>query len=59
MVISSKEEALRIIQRMPDDATLEEIIYRRYFRQRVDRGLQELEEGRTISHAEQKRSFAG
>lgn len=57
MATNGKHAALQIIQRMPDDATLEEIMYQLYFRQRVGRGLQELEEGKTISHAELKRSL--
>jgi len=58
MATNSKQAALQIIQRMPDDTTLEEIMYQLYFRERVDRGLQELEKGKTIPHAELKRSLA-
>lgn len=54
----SKQTALKIISRMPDDASLEDIMYELYFRQRVDRGLRELQEGKTLSHQEVKRSLA-
>jgi predicted transcriptional regulator len=54
----SKQAALRIIESMPDDASLEDIMYELYFRQRVDRGLRELEEGHTVSHEEVQRSIA-
>jgi len=55
--MSTKQVALRMIKRMPDDASLESIMYELYFRQRVDRGLRELDEGKTISHKEVKRSL--
>ena len=54
----NKQTALKIISRMPDDASLEDIMYELYFRQRVDRGLRELQEGKTLSHQEVKRSLA-
>jgi hypothetical protein len=58
MAISAKQAALKVIESMPEDASLEEVMYELYFRKRVDRGLRELEEGKTISHAEIKRSLA-
>ena len=58
MATSAKEAALRIIQQMPDDSSLEQLMYELYFRKRVDRGLRELQEGKTISHEEVKRSVA-
>ncbi len=57
MAISTKQAALRMIGRMPDDASLEDIMYELYFRQRVDRGLRELDEGKMVSHEEVKRSL--
>ena len=57
MARSAKQEALRMIGRMPDDVSLEDVIYELYFRQRVDRGLRELDAGKTVSHEEVKRSL--
>ncbi len=57
MATSTKQAALRMIERMPDDASLEDIMYELYFRKRVDRGLRELDEGKTVSHEEVKRSL--
>ena len=48
----AKDSALKIIDAMPEEASLEDIMYELYFRQRVDQGLQELEEGKTVSHDE-------
>ena len=57
MALSTKEPALRMIERMPDDASLEAIMYELFFRERVDRGLQEFDEGKTVSHEEIGRSL--
>ncbi len=57
MPISGKQAALRMIERLPDDVSLEDVMYELYFRQRVDRGLRELDEGKTVSHQEVKRSL--
>jgi len=55
--VSPKQVALKMIEQMPADASLEDIIYELYFRQRVDRGLQELDAGKTISHEEVKQNL--
>ena len=57
MKTTPKQAALRLIESMPADATLEEIMYTLHFRQRVDRGLRELSAGRTVSHEAVKRSL--
>ena len=57
MTITPKQAALKVIELMPADASLEDIMYELYFRQRVDRGLQEFDEGLTISHEEVKRNL--
>lgn len=57
MAKSIKQEALRVIGQMPDDASLEDIMYELYFRQRINRGLREIEEGKTVSHEEVKRGL--
>jgi hypothetical protein len=58
MALSNKEAALRIIEQMPEDASLEEIMYGLFFRERVDRGLREASGGKTIPVDEVKRSLA-
>lgn len=46
----AKRVALKIIERMPDDASLEDLMGALYVHQRLNRGLLELKEGETISH---------
>ena len=53
-----KKVALKVIERMPEDASLEDLMYELYFRQRVDRGLRELEKNKTVSHEDVKRSVS-
>jgi predicted transcriptional regulator len=52
-----KEEARKLIERLPDDATWEDLQYEIYVRQAVDAGLKDSEEGRTISHEEARKRF--
>lgn len=43
---SSKQEVIELIQSLPDDSTLEEIQYHLYVRQKILRGLRDVEDGR-------------
>jgi predicted transcriptional regulator len=53
-----KTTALRIIESMSDDASLEDIMYELFFRQRIDLGLEEQRQGLTVSQDDVKRSLA-
>lgn len=55
---SPKHTAIRLIEESPDDVSYEDIMYELYFRHRVDRGLEELDQSQTVSHEELKRSLA-
>jgi len=57
MVLSAKEAAIEVIQHLPDDASLEDIMYALYVRQTVESGLRDVAEGRTVSHEEVFRSI--
>lgn len=47
-----KEELREIVEELPDDATYEDLQYRLYVRRKVERGLKDIEEGRTLTHDE-------
>ena len=49
-----KENVIAMIQQMPDDASVADIMAELYFRQKVDKGLRELDEGKGIPHEEVK-----
>lgn len=46
-----KTKIVRIIQDLPDDATVEDAMERLYFLAKIERGLQQ-SDGETISHEE-------
>jgi len=50
--MTTKELVIEMIQRMPQDATLTDIMAELYVRQKIDVGLRELDEGKTLSQEE-------
>ena len=52
---SAKEEVRRILERIPDGASFEDIQYHIYVREKIDRGLEDVEQGRVISQEEVER----
>jgi predicted transcriptional regulator len=54
---STKERVLEAVRQLPDDATVEDAMERLYFLAKVERGLRDAEEGRTISHEEVRERF--
>ncbi|CAN5341461.1 hypothetical protein BH10PLA2_BH10PLA2_23030 [soil metagenome] len=57
MTGSIKEEARRLVERLPDDATWEDLHYEIHFRQSVEAGIKASDEGRVVSHEEARRRF--
>jgi predicted transcriptional regulator len=57
LAASIKEEARQLVDRLPDDATWEDLQYQIYFRQAVDAGLKDSEEGRVVPLEEVRRRF--
>lgn len=53
-----KQAALRIIERLPDQASWDEILYHIYAKQKVEMGLADVRAGRTVSHEEVKTEHA-
>lgn len=49
---TAKEEVLRILELLPEDASFEDIRYHIYVRQKIDQGLKDVEAGRTLSEEE-------
>ncbi|NNE48294.1 MAG: hypothetical protein HKN37_16705 [Rhodothermales bacterium] len=54
-----KERVLDAVRELPDDATVEDAMERLYFLAKVEKGLQQAEAGRTVSHEEAKRRLLG
>ena len=47
---SPKQAARRLVDRLADDASFEDIQYELYVVQQVERGLRDVEAGRTVTH---------
>jgi hypothetical protein len=52
-----KEEAHRLVDRLPADATWEDLQYAVYVRQAIEAGLKDSRGGRTVPSAEARRLF--
>jgi len=48
----SKEEILKLIERLPDNATEADVMEELYFRSQVEKGLKDAAEGRILSHTQ-------
>ncbi|MCI0607222.1 hypothetical protein L0156_29920 [bacterium] len=46
---SVKEEARRIIEKLPEDSTWDDLMYEIYVRQAIEAGLEDSKAGRTLS----------
>ena len=53
----AKQEALETIGKLPDDADMDEIMYRRYVLDKVRKGQKAVEDGRTITSKDLKLSL--
>lgn len=54
----AKAEALAMIQNLPDDVTTGTIMEELFFRQQVEKGLQDVAEGRVLTQEELKERIA-
>jgi len=57
--MTEKQRALEVVQHLPDDATLEDAIERLCFIAKVQKGVDQLDNGQGIAHEEAKRRIAG
>jgi len=55
MATTTKQAVIEMIERLPDDASVEDIMAELYFRRKVDEGLRQLDAGEGVDHKEAKR----
>ena len=55
---TAKEEVRKMLDQIPDDASLEDIQYHIYVCQKIERGLEDIEEGRVLSQEEVERRMS-
>lgn len=53
-----KEEAKKLIDKLPDQATWDDIMYEFYVKRKIEIGIKAAEEGRVTSHEEVRRRFS-
>jgi len=51
-MLGVKQEVMKLIQSLPDEVTVDDIMAELYFKSQVDAGLKELNEGKGISNEE-------
>lgn len=49
---TAKQEVSDLLNRLPDNCTLEDVQYHLYLLQKIERGLKDIEEGRTYTQEE-------
>ena len=52
-----KNEAKRLVEELPDDATWDDLMYRIYVRQSIEAGLRDSDAGRVVSVDEVRARF--
>jgi predicted transcriptional regulator len=57
-VQTPKQDVQELLQDLPDDATLEDIQYHIYVKQKIAQGLADVRAGRVVSQAEVEKRFA-
>jgi len=54
---TAKDEAIKMIARLPEEVSWDEIMYKIYVRRKIEEGLKAADEGRTVSHEKVKELF--
>jgi len=54
---SIKQKAYRILDKLPDKATWDDLMYQIYVRQTIEAGIKDSEEGRTVDVKEVRKRF--
>ncbi len=55
---TAKQNALRAIEQLPEESTYEDIMERLLFVQKVEAGLEDVRQGKVVSHEEVKDRLA-
>lgn len=55
---TAKKEVQKILEKIPDDSTFEDIQYHIYVREKIERGLKDVREGRVLSQKEAEKRLS-
>lgn len=56
-MLSVKQQALNMIEQLPDDVDMKTIMYHLSVIEKIHQGMQAVKEGHTISHEDAKKRF--
>jgi len=56
---TAKQAAKQTIEQVSDQASWDDIMYELYVKEKVEKGLEAIEDGRTLSHEDAKRRLLG
>ena len=54
----NKSQLLDIIEKMPEDISVGDLIAEIHFNEKLEKGLKQIEEGKTLSHLEAKQRLS-
>lgn len=54
----NKNQLLDIIEKMPEEISVDELIAEIHFNEKLEKGLSQIDEGKTISHAEARQRLS-
>ncbi|WP_249870644.1 hypothetical protein [Oceanobacillus saliphilus] len=52
--MNTKEEVLKLIEDLPENVTIDDIMKELYVKSKIDKGIQELNSGKVVSHEKVK-----
>jgi len=55
---TAQDEVRKLLDQLPDDSSFEDIQYHIYVREKIQRGLEDLEAGRTLTEEEAEQRMA-
>ena len=55
---TAKDEVRKLLDKLPDDASFEDIQYHIYVREKIQKGLADVEAGRTLTQEEAERRMS-
>ena len=55
----SRDEIIKLIERLPANATEADVMEELYFRLQVEKGMKDADEGRVLTHAELRNRISG
>lgn len=58
MAVGVKEQVIKLVETLPEEVSVDDIMRELYFKIQVDKGLRELDEGKGIPHEEVERRLS-